>query len=253
MPRITTPSHTLYYTHNGVTSDPQLLLVHGAADTHMAWPPELRRLQQMGVYALDLPGHGRSAAPHCTSVAEMATAVGEFVAALGLSRVVLVGHSMGGAIGQLVAGQQPPWLAGLVLVTTAARLPVNPKLIAQTLTDLPGAAAFIVKYSWSPGVDEAVKRAAEQAIIQLAPQVVHDDFVACHAFDGTAVLGRVAVPTLVIGATQDRMIAVRESELLQEQIAGAQLLIIDSSHRVALEQRANTAEAIVRFAEALPG
>ncbi len=60
MPKIATASHELFYTHNGVAAEVHLLLVHGAADTHLGWPAELRRLAGVSVYALDLPGHGRS-------------------------------------------------------------------------------------------------------------------------------------------------------------------------------------------------
>jgi 3-oxoadipate enol-lactonase len=46
------------------------------------------------------------------------------VASLGVERYVVVGHSMGGKVGQFFAGRWPPGLAGLVLVAPAPPTPM---------------------------------------------------------------------------------------------------------------------------------
>ena len=248
MPLLTTPSHQIFYTHNRTTSPVHLLLIHGAADTHLGWPAELRRMAGVSVYTLDLPGHGRSPLPHCPTIAGYATAVAELITTLGLTHVILVGHSMGGAIAQQLAAEQPTWLAGLVLVATAAHMPVNPALIAQSLQNLPATADIILKYSWSREADDALKANALAALLATPPQVVHDDFVACNAFDGSPLLGRIAVPTLIVGGEKDRMTAVAESERLQQAIPHAQLAILpQASHRLTLERAPELAALIRQF------
>jgi pimeloyl-ACP methyl ester carboxylesterase len=42
---------------------PPLILIHGAGGHHLFWPPQVRRLRDRTVYALDLPGHGESPPP----------------------------------------------------------------------------------------------------------------------------------------------------------------------------------------------
>jgi pimeloyl-ACP methyl ester carboxylesterase len=37
-----------------------VVLIHGAGGSHLDWPAELRRMPGQHVYALDLPGHGKS-------------------------------------------------------------------------------------------------------------------------------------------------------------------------------------------------
>ena len=63
MPTVTVSGETLHYQihHGGTRPDgPPLVLVHGAGGNLMHWPGALRRLPGRTVYALDLPGHGKS-------------------------------------------------------------------------------------------------------------------------------------------------------------------------------------------------
>jgi pimeloyl-ACP methyl ester carboxylesterase len=64
-------------------------------------------------------------------LAAMADDVQAIVAALSLQRYVLVGHSMGGKVAQIVATRRPASLLGLVLVAPAppTPMPVPPKIL----------------------------------------------------------------------------------------------------------------------------
>ncbi len=72
------------------------------------------------VIALDLPGHGQSD-PRLpgTSLADLSGFVAAFLDSLGVERVHVVGHSMGGAIGTRLALDQPTRVASLALVNSA--------------------------------------------------------------------------------------------------------------------------------------
>src|SRR5574341_24760 len=100
MPIIQTNKGILYYAKNAhfETAKPPLILIHGAGSSHLDWPPELRRMKNYNVLALDLPGHGRSDEQGRTRIEDYAVAVLAFMDAFTLDRAVLVGHSMGGAI-----------------------------------------------------------------------------------------------------------------------------------------------------------
>ncbi|HLY45024.1 MAG TPA: acetoin dehydrogenase dihydrolipoyllysine-residue acetyltransferase subunit [Stellaceae bacterium] len=70
--------------------------------------------------ALDLPGHGAADKAVGAGDAEMfSAAVTDALAALGLDRVHLVGHSMGGAIALAVAARRRDLVASLSLIATA--------------------------------------------------------------------------------------------------------------------------------------
>ena len=102
----------------------------------MNWPPQLRRLAGMTVYALDLPGHGNSPGSGLQSIEAYRDSVFAFAEALNLPRSVVAGHSMGGAIALDMALQAPKRLAGLILLGTSDRLPVSKRLMDELETSL---------------------------------------------------------------------------------------------------------------------
>jgi pyruvate dehydrogenase E2 component (dihydrolipoamide acetyltransferase) len=111
----------LRYLELGESGGVPLLLVHGfGADlnTWMFTQPALAAGRR--VVALDLPGHGGSAKDVGGGDAEGLTdAVEGALGALGIERVHLVGHSMGGAIAALAALRQPERVASLTLIAPA--------------------------------------------------------------------------------------------------------------------------------------
>ena len=97
------------------------LLLHGfGADlnTWMFTQPALAEARR--VVALDLPGHGGSTKEVGAGDAEsLGKVVGGALDALGIERVHLVGHSMGGAVAASLALERPERTASLTLITSA--------------------------------------------------------------------------------------------------------------------------------------
>ncbi len=95
-----------------------VILIHGFGGDCNNWMFNLVELgKTLPVFAPDLPGHGASGkAVDSGSLAEMATAVLEFLDALNLSTVDLVGHSLGAAVAMQIAEAQPHRVASLALI-----------------------------------------------------------------------------------------------------------------------------------------
>src|SRR4051812_41052180 len=76
---------------------PAILFLHGAGMDRSVWALQAPRLGGRGLTALvpDLPGHGHSSGQPLPSIEALATCVWRLVDALGLTRLALVGHSMG--------------------------------------------------------------------------------------------------------------------------------------------------------------
>jgi pyruvate dehydrogenase E2 component (dihydrolipoamide acetyltransferase) len=98
-----------------------VMLIHGfGADlnTWMFTQPVLAESRR--AVAFDLPGHGGSVKQLDDAGAEsFAADIERALAVLGIERVHLVGHSMGGAIAAVVARQQPQRVASLTLIAPA--------------------------------------------------------------------------------------------------------------------------------------
>jgi pimeloyl-ACP methyl ester carboxylesterase len=97
----------------------EYVLVHGAAHGAWCWDDVAERLRARGhrVVTLDLPGHGRRAAEAGrASVGAYARAVADTMAEEGVSRGIVVGHSMGGIVIPKVAELVPGRVAHLVFL-----------------------------------------------------------------------------------------------------------------------------------------
>ncbi|GAA1937874.1 alpha/beta fold hydrolase [Nocardioides marmoribigeumensis] len=90
-------------------SGPAILLLHGMACDHTTWNPIIRRLaRRHTVIAPDLLGHGRSDKPRADySVGGYANGMRDLLTVLGIDRVTVVGHSLGGGVAMQFAYQFP--------------------------------------------------------------------------------------------------------------------------------------------------
>jgi len=98
-----------------------IILVHGFGGDLNNWLFNHEALgANRAVYALDLPGHGASSKDVGEgSVAALAAVVSGFMAALGIDKAHLVGHSLGGAISLNVALDNADKVASLTLIGSA--------------------------------------------------------------------------------------------------------------------------------------
>ncbi|MFF3008339.1 alpha/beta fold hydrolase [Kitasatospora sp. NPDC057940] len=110
------PEVALAYRESGPPDGPALVLLHALGERATDWDVVLPELAPgHHVYALDLRGHGDSGRTARYGLEEMRDDVLAFLDALGLARVDLVGHSMGGVVGYLVAQARPERIGRLVL------------------------------------------------------------------------------------------------------------------------------------------
>ena len=116
----------------GATADPAMIFLHGGglhAHTFDVVGNLLR--DSARCISLDLRGHGESEwSPGRYGSEQTADDISATVAALGLKRVVVVGHSMGGLGAIAWAARRPPELAALVIVD------VGPELTSPATTSI---------------------------------------------------------------------------------------------------------------------
>jgi pimeloyl-ACP methyl ester carboxylesterase len=251
MPAITIGGESLHYQiHYGAAQSaaPPLVLAHGAGGNLMHWSGELRRLPGHTIYALDLPGHGKSGGAGRAEIGAYADVVRGFAEAFELVPFALAGHSMGGAIALEFALRYPARLAGLILIGTGAKLRVAPEVLTGIQDDFQGTTELLAQRAHGEHEDPNLLRLYVRRLREVDPQTLRADFLACDVFDRRAGVNRIALPTLILCGDADRMTPVKFSHYLHEQIAGSQFIVVPGAgHMVMLEQPTAVAEAVAYF------
>jgi pyruvate dehydrogenase E2 component (dihydrolipoamide acetyltransferase) len=203
-----------------------IVLVHGFGADLNAWmfnQPVLADRRR--VVAIDLPGHGGSVKEVGAGDAEsFVAAVSDALAALGIERFHLVGHSMGGAITLTLAGKMPERIASLTLLAPAGLGPeVNfafidgfvrlqrrreaPELLAALVHDPSLISRAMIeetlRYKRLDGVPAALDTIA---------RVWFPD--GRQALDLRPALAALAVPVQIVWGRDDRIIPVAHAEAL---------------------------------------
>ena len=245
-----------YFIHEGGdVFRPPVILIHGAGGNHLYWPPELRRLTGYRIYALDLPGHGKSSSVGLQSIHDYASSVVNFIDSVGLTRVVIVGHSMGGAIALTLGLDHAERVAGLGLIGTGARLRVAPPVLSNTANPATFSLAVEIINEWAfgPQADPHLKAVATRRMAETRPAVLHGDLLACDAFDIMDRLSEIHFPTLVLCGTEDKLTPLTYSKTLASKIPGAALQTVDGAgHMVMLEEPRRVAGALTVFLKTVP-
>ena len=127
----------LAYQVSGPQDAPPLVLVHALGEDSTNWEQVVPAFaHSRRVYALDLRGHGRSDWPGDYSLELMRADVLQFLDALGLGRVDLIGHSMGGIVAYLLAQDHPQRVSRLVLEEVPVPRPREPSTPTRPDGDL---------------------------------------------------------------------------------------------------------------------
>jgi 3-oxoadipate enol-lactonase len=230
----------LYFEDSG-GPDPPLLLIAGLASDEISWILQKQALSRRHrLITCDNRGIGRSPRPAGPySIAAMACDVLELLDRLGLPRVSLLGHSMGGAIAQHLAIEHPERVERLILACTFSKMsarsaPVleswagviklgaTPELLGCTLFPWLYTEAFLQ----TPGNLQACISALAAHPYPLDGEVVAAQAAALRDFDCTSSLQRIQAPTLVLAAEHDLLVEPRSCAELARAIPRARLQIL---------------------------
>lgn len=188
-----------------------VVFLHSLAGTSDHWAAQLAHLRRSRrALALDLPGHGRSAAVGARAraagdfrIETLAAQVAPALDRLDLGRFVLAGHSLGAAIAVSHAASHPDQVAGLFLVDPAGdgRL-VPPEAAEGMMAALRshGYQAAIEQY-WGSLITESRPEVRERLLRDLratAPELVAGVLEALLTFDPVTPLRAYRGPRLSV-------------------------------------------------------
>ena len=178
-----------------------------------------------------------------------------FIKALKLNAAVLVGHSMGGAVALKAAIRFPERVLGLCLMGCGPWLRVAPAILqsASDPSTFQAAVRLITDNSFSPQADSRLKEPAAQRLAETRPSVMYGDFLACDTYNVTDLLSKVSIPTYILCGAFDKMVPLKSSEFLRDNIAGAQMDVLpNAGHMLMLEQPNQTADKLSGFLNSIP-
>lgn len=228
---------------------PVLFAVHGAGGGAWIWKDIRGELyEDADVLAVELPGHCSSTGEGGTSVEFYREVVREAARQLDLKKPVVMGHSMGGAIAMSWALEYPDEVGGLVLISTGAKLRVNPLVFDALKNDLRAYLVLMAGVAFNPKVDPEIVELASEWMAKVKPDVIAGDFKACDSFDVMDKISQISLPTLILCGSEDKLTPVKYSEYLAQKIKGARLKIFSGAgHMLPLERPENVADYIRRF------
>lgn len=247
----------IYYfaSKGGAFDRPPVVLIHGAGGDHLHWPHNIRRLPGHRVFALDLPGHGKSAGLGRQTISAYAKDIVDWLDEIDIYRAIFIGHSMGGAIAQVLALEHSDRVLGLGLVATGAKLGVNPSLLEKLSVPatFPIAVELILNWSYAEGTPKKHIATVKEQLLTTRPSVMYGDYLACDRFNVMEAINKIEVPTTVICGREDRMTPLKYAKYLVEHIPNAHLTVIpDSGHMVMQEKPQAVAKALEAFVGNVP-
>jgi len=227
----------------GNPAGPALVLVHGIAQCHLCFAPQVESAlaRDFRIVAYDLRGHGASDKPTDAKAYQgsevWAKDLAAVLAAKKLERPVLVGWSMGGRIirqylmnygDAAIAGLN--FVASLVIEDPRCRGPAGPKppTPGQSLAAQIAAAIAFVDGCYGIKPAESAFRVA-LAYNMLVPAHVRQAISgwSTDPAETVAALKRVRVPTLVTQGRKDAVVLPAAAEMTAAAIAGARLSWFD--------------------------
>jgi pimeloyl-ACP methyl ester carboxylesterase len=226
-----------------------VLFIHGAGGGQYTWSYQKAFFEKrFNPIIIELPGHGASEGEGEEEIGKYAEHIYSFLSALGLSKVFLVGHSMGGAITQTVALTHPEVVKGIVLVGTGARLKVLPLILNGIKTNFEETVRKITQFAYSRKTPSEMIDRGVTDMMRCRPEILYGDFLACDRFDLTNEVEKIDLPTLILCGNEDELTPVKYSQFLHSRMKGSRLeLLPGAGHMVMMESAGIFNEKIGEF------
>ncbi len=227
-----------------------VILLHGIGCYIENWQENMAALGQgRRVYALDLPGFGRSDKPQISySYHYFVEFVKEFMAVQNVDKAVFIGESMGGGIALLFALKYPHQVEKMVLADSAGMgrevaislrlltIPILGELLARPSRTGAIQALRQIFYKQALITDQMIEEAFEISLLPGAQRCFLSMLRSgCNIFGGKrdayhAVLDRLEelrMPALIIWGAQDRLLPVAHAHIAAQRLPNAKLHIFE--------------------------
>jgi len=217
-----------------------LVFLHGVGGGHHAWDAQLPffAAQGYGAHAWDQPGYGESAIVEPYDLEQVAAALLRLIDKLDDGPVVLVGHSMGGFVAQEAYARSPGHVKALALCFTSAAFGgggtafakqfvearVKPLDEGKTMVEI---AARLMPAMRGAVSDPAGLALAERIMGRVPPATYRKAVQMLTTFDLREKLAHIAVPTLLIAGSDDKVAPAAVMQRMKEKIPNAEFILLE--------------------------
>jgi len=220
-----------------------LVFLHGTGLDHRCWALQTRWFAYNGysVFAPDFPGHSLSEGTPLSSIEDMAHWLIEALAATGIKKAHIVGHSQGFLCALELARQAPERVASLIGIGTAAAIPVNTALIEAAQRSSAEAANMLIQWGFGHKAHMGISAVPGMQPIAIGRQImaenpVEADLRACASYtSGEQAAAEILVPCHLILANQDKLTPLKAGLALAKQLNANHSIIDGYGHMLPIE------------------
>lgn len=226
-----------------------VILLHGLGGSLENWDKNIIALSgQHRVYAIDLPGFGRSDKPLIKSMLDLVAFLADFMETQNIEKANLIGNSMGGGLVLALAIQQPEKVEKIILLNNAGmgrEVSLSLKLCSIPLlgeilvkTGRKGMAGLWRNIVYDPNVvtEEMVENTYQLAMLPGAMKsLLATTRAGINIFGQKSGLTRqllkgltgITAPTLIIWGRNDLVLPLKHAKIANNRIPDARLNIFD--------------------------
>jgi branched-chain amino acid transport system permease protein len=231
-----------------------VIYVHGNFASSK-WFEDVMKIDGMKTYALDLPNFGNSESINSISIESYAQYLWKFIESLKISRPLLVGHSLGGAVTLKCVIDHPNAFSGLILVDPAPadglKTAENLYPILESFKDHPELLEFSLANTM-PTRKEKAKALIEDAL-KMNQKAFSGNARALEEYDYSQNLKDIKIPVKILWGSLDPIVSRESLEKMAKMIPNCQFEVFDNiGHSVIVENPKKFIETLVNFKNALP-
>lgn len=200
---------------------PPLLVLHGWGRSSAEWIDLAHRMSRSSarkVYVVDLPGFGGSSLPTVKDIYQYSELVKKFCDYIGIKKVTLIGHSLGGRIGIVLGAKHEELVEKLILIDPAGVKPKSFKrIILKSVAKILG---WVPKY-WKQKVLDQVMDADylnTPTLRELYRAVVGDEL--------TPLLSQIKCETTVIWGEKDLVLPLSLTKVYRDKISNCRVRVV---------------------------